>query len=134
MMRATLSFWLLIASIASANAQKIEQLKLYAAGDQEIMLRRGYSLTPDCEPNRPTKIAIIVQPKNGTISERVHLGFPNYEKDNVRMKCNEKRVEGVAAFYKANPGFKGVDKMEFAIVYNDGGAKRFKVEMVVWEH
>lgn len=122
----------LLASAACAQAQKVERMKLHAVGDQEILLRRGYSVDNNCVPLLPTKIAIITAPKNGTITERPVNGFPSYDKDNSRFKCNEKRVEGVGAFYKAKPGFKGVDKVEFGIVYYDGDISRFSADISVW--
>jgi hypothetical protein len=116
----------------SALALNKETLKLYAVGDQEIMLRRGISLDTACTPTGPIKIAIIRPPRNGKLTERSIKDFPAYAKDSIRFGCNKKQVDAMAAYYKANPGFKGKDQFEFAIVYYDGDASRYHVEITVW--
>lgn len=132
MSRLIFAFLALFVLQAKTWAENEKPLVVFAVGDQEIMLRRGISLEINCEANPLARVAIILPPKNGKITERRIEDFPNYEKENARFPCNERRVPAVAAYYKPNSGFKGVDHFEFAIVYFDGTASRFKGSITVW--
>ncbi len=121
-----------ISAATPSLAQEIKVTQLFAVGDQEILLRRGISIDRDCVPHKSTKIAIIRKPQHGTIKEYTQAVYPNFNKDNARSACNDRRVDALAAYYQAKPGFKGKDSFEFAIVYFDGTATRAKIEMTVW--
>jgi len=111
---------------------KSKVVKLSALASQEIELRSGLSLNLNCESLRPTRVAVIKAPGNGTVIEREKEIFSNFSKDNPRFSCNEKKSLGVIAVYKSNPDFRGTDKFSFAVVYYDGRADIYDVEMTVW--
>lgn len=107
-------------------------LKLNAVAGQEIFLRHGMSLERDCTPLRPIRVVVTKPPKGGTVTSREIQSFPNYERENVRFKCNSERHAAMAAYYTANDTFKGTDHFSFAVIYYDGEARFYDVEMVVW--
>lgn len=124
---------IMFSGAALAQTQpKPKIVKLSALAEQEIELRSGLSLNLSCEPLRPTRVAVIKAPANGTVFERDKEMFSNFAKDNPRFSCNEKKSLGVIAVYKSKPDFRGVDKFSFAVVYYDGRADIYDVEMTVW--
>lgn len=109
-----------------------ELLKLTAVGTQEIEIRSGMSLDLNCELLGQARVAIIRAPQNGTVLEQQRDRFPNFGNANPRRICNDKRTKATFAIYRANPGFQGVDRFRFAIVYYNGESNIYDVEMTVW--
>lgn len=132
-MNRLLLLFVFLFSTVPGSAEDEKPLNLFAVGDQEIFLRRAVSLEVSCEAHPLAKVAVIAAPKNGKITERKIETFPSYGKNNSRSKCNENKTPATAAYYQANPGFKGVDKFEFVFVYYDGTVSRFKGKIKVWQ-
>jgi hypothetical protein len=55
---------------------------------------------------------ITKEPEHGTATIDVSEHFPNFSKDNVRAKCNDKKVRGPVLLYKAATGYVGTDTLE----------------------
>ncbi len=119
---------------AEAPAEKIqyEQLKITAVAGQEIQVRRAYAMALDCTLLEPNRIAVLDAPKGGDLVEKPLEGFPGFPRDNPRAACNTKKVTTTYAIYKAREDFRGTDRFRFAIVYYDGTASHFNVEVTVW--
>jgi hypothetical protein len=111
---------------------KYEQVKITAVAGQEIQVRRAYAMALDCTLIEPNRIAVIAQPSGGTLAEKAIEGFPAFPRDNPRSACNNQKVTTTFAVYKARDDFRGTDKFRFAIVYYDGTASHFDVEVTVW--
>lgn len=109
-----------------------EPLKLSAVANQEIELRSGLSLDRLCNPYEPARVAIIRAPRNGTVTEELRERYSTYGSDNPRKICNDRKWKATYALYRAKPGFQGVDRFRFAIVYYDGNTDVYDVEMTVW--
>lgn len=125
-----LVLWLAGAGPALANEPK--KLSLNAVGDQDIQVTNGISLARDCVARSGPRVGIIEAPKHGRLTERPVDMFPTYKADNPRFPCNERRIKGVGAYYKAKPGFRGNDRFRFALVYYDGTAEFYSVDIKVW--
>jgi hypothetical protein len=111
---------------------KYEQLKITAVAGQEIQVRRAYAMSLDCTLLEPNRIALITPPKGGDLVEKPLEGYPNFGRDNPRAACNSQKVITTYAIYKAREDFRGTDNFRFAIVYYDGTASHFDVEVTVW--
>lgn len=122
----------LAAGLPGAVAQDKKTLKLNAVDTQEVQMQYGYSLEEDCTPHPMSRIAILKPPRGGKVTMREIELFPRYGSDNVRHPCNKTRTKAVAAFYQAQPKFRGTDRFSFAIVYYDGTARVYETEVVVW--
>jgi hypothetical protein len=109
-----------------------ELLKLSAVANQEIELRSGLSLDRNCDPYEMPRIAIIRAPKNGTVTEEFRERYSSFGPNNPRKICNDKKSKATYALYRAKVGFEGVDRFTFAIIYYDGKADLYDVEMTVW--
>jgi hypothetical protein len=55
---------------------------------------------------------ITKEPEPGTATIDVSEHFPNFSKDNVRAKCNDKKVRGPVLLYKAATGYVGTDTLD----------------------
>ncbi|MGL5447280.1 MAG: hypothetical protein ACRDBL_08240 [Rhabdaerophilum sp.] len=132
----TLILGLIVASTPACAQQKRkssnEQLKLTAVADQEIELRSGLSLDRNCEPYEMARVAIIRAPKNGSVTEEFRERYSSFGPNNPRKVCNDKKSKATYALYRAKPGFQGTDRFTFAIIYYDGKADVYDVEMTVW--
>jgi hypothetical protein len=57
--------------------------------------------------------------------------YPNFPKDGERYKCNLQSDDGVQAFYKSAPGFKGQDQVSLSIHTFNGTARNVVVNVTV---
>lgn len=120
------------AAVSPAQAEEPKKLSLNAVGDQEIQVTNGISLARDCLPRSGPRVGIIEAPRHGKLTERPVDMFTSYKADNPRAPCNERRTRGIGAYYKAKPGFRGIDRFRFVLVYYDGTAETYQVEIKVW--
>lgn len=109
-----------------------EVIKLTAVASQEIELRSALSLDRNCDPYELPRLAIIRAPQNGAITEDIRERYSNFGSNNARKICNDKKSKATYALYRAKPGFQGVDRFTFALIYYDGKADVYDVEMTVW--
>jgi hypothetical protein len=109
-----------------------ELVKLSAVASQEIELRSGMSLDRNCEPYDMPRVAIIRAPQNGAVTEESRERYSSFGPNNPRKICNDKKSKATYALYRAKQGFQGIDRFTFAIVYYDGRADVYDVEMTVW--
>lgn len=123
---------LAVTETAAQQPEKPKTLKLSAVLDQEIQMEYFYNITPDCKPYGDTRIALLKAPKNGNVEIRKISVLPRFRAGNPREACNKDKVEAIAPFYKAKPGFRGSDKLTFAVVYYDGESAVHNVEITVW--
>ncbi len=61
---------------------KYETLKITAVAGQEIQVRRAYALAIDCVMLEPNRVAILVPPQGGTLTEQKLESFPSFPRDN----------------------------------------------------
>lgn len=83
-----------------------------ALGSAEISLWTNGAIDPDCTEHAPgATLAIVKPPEHGTArisNEPVYMAFPPA---NPRSACNNRKVPGHQAFYAANAGYSGRDKV-----------------------
>lgn len=64
-------------------------------------------------------MAINIPPRGGRVEIKRENDFPTF-KDSLRAHCSNRRVPGVAIYYKANPGFSGQDSFTVDVYWVDG--------------
>jgi len=102
-----------------------------AASGQRIILTEFTALNPDCSSNGPVRIKIDVAPADGAIEVVSTQVFPNYPPDNVRNRCNSRRVPGQIVYYTSHAGFTGLDKVVFESFFPNGTGILSRVPIVV---
>lgn len=117
---------------AAAQDRKDKKLQRSAVGSQEIQLEYMFNLDPGCKSYGEIRFVVLAPPKNGAVTFKPVEMFPSFKQDNPRHACNKNKVMAQAAFYAAREGFKGTDKFRFAIVFHDGEAWTYDVDMTVW--
>src|SRR5215469_1319804 len=129
---------------APSAAQQWTQEEL-AAGIKQFEFERyvppGRSMTldwivylnPDCSAAEGGEITITKEPEHGTASIESVNRFPSYAKDNVRSKCSEKKVPGLAIVYKAGIGYVGTDTFEISDLQSNGMVRQVKYTIHIKE-
>jgi hypothetical protein len=109
----------------TAGLKTIEYTRHIPAGKQRALSSFGY-LHADCSLIEDTDTVITKEPEHGSAVIETIEHFPSYSKDNVRSKCNEKRMRMPALIYKAAVGYVGTDTLEVLSISSNGLANLFR--------
>lgn len=71
------------------------------------------------------------KPAHGTLEIVPAQGFSQWPKDNVRSKCNDKKLRGFNIIYKSNDGFHGLDGFDLTAFYPEGFIREIHVNVDV---
>jgi len=110
------------------GVQKLENTRVVEAG-KKTRLYFGYNLNPDCS-SMDLSVRVAAEPQHGTIEVTSGEGFPNFKSDNIRYKCNTKRVQGKIVTYKPANGFTGTDVFEL-VDFSGGYAREMTIRVTV---
>jgi hypothetical protein len=109
----------------AAGLKTIEFTRHIPAGKQRTLDNFGY-LNPDCTPIEDTDTVITKEAEHGSAVIETIERFPTYAKDNVRSKCNEKRMRMPVLTYKAAVGYAGTDTFEVLSISSNGVANLYR--------
>lgn len=102
-----------------------------ALGSSQIILWRNTAINPDCTGIPGVTLSILRAPEHGkaTVSdEPFYAAFPSA---NPRSVCNSRKVPGHQAFYQADAGFTGHDKLVLQGSSPEGRVREITVDIVV---
>lgn len=126
-----LSFTAAFLLAGTVHAQdKIYKWQRYAVGTQSIHLVFAAHINAECMSKGESRLAIIQPPKNGTLTSENVADYSSFT--GTYAKCDDKKIDGLRVIFTAKPGFKGKDRLVFAVVYVDGDIRRYEVDMTVW--
>ena len=108
----------------TAGVRKVEYTRQVPAGKQRT-LENATVLNPDCTVVEDAEVTITKEPEHGSATIDSAEGFPTYPKDNVRSKCNGKKVKGHVLNYKAAVGYVGNDVFEVTLLHPNGMATQY---------
>jgi hypothetical protein len=110
--------------------QKMELNRIIASGTKQ---RIGffYALNPDCSASGDVNVRVTKQPEHGTTEIVAATLFPNFEKENIRSKCNQHKVKGMQINYKAAEKYTGNDEFDLLILYPGGFAREVHFDIRV---
>ena len=77
-----------------------------------------YAVNPDCSANGDINIRVTKQP--GTVETAAATDFPNFERENIRYRCNQQKVRGQQVNYKSAEKYIGSDTLELLVVFPGG--------------
>src|SRR6516164_5736874 len=71
--------------------QKMDWTRIVASGTNQ---RIGffYAVNPDCSASGDINICVTKQPEHGTAETAAATSFPNFERENIRYRCNRHKV------------------------------------------
>jgi hypothetical protein len=102
-----------------------------ALGSTQILLWRNTAINPDCSEVPGVTLSILRPPAHGKASvsdEPLYLAFPQ---SNPRSVCNSRKVPGHEAFYQADAGFTGHDKLVLQGSSPEGAVREITVDIQV---
>ena len=102
-----------------------------ALGSTQIILWRNTAINPDCTEVPGVTLSVLRPPEHGkaTVSdEPVFVAFPQ---GNPRSACNTRKVPGHEAFYQADAGFTGHDKLVLQGSSPEGHIREITVDILV---
>jgi hypothetical protein len=80
------------------------------------------SLNPDCTTSGNVNVRVTKQPEHGTAEITTTTNFPNYQKENIRYKCNVHKVKGMQVSYKSAEKYTGDDALDLLVLFPAGTA------------
>jgi hypothetical protein len=102
------------------GVQKLELTRVVQAG-KKARLYFSYAVLPDCSnATGETTVKVTTEPEHGTIEVVAGEGFPSFPPENIRAKCNTKRIQGKIVSYKSANGYTGADKFEMSVFLPGG--------------
>lgn len=69
--------------------------------------------------------------QHGRVTIRSGGVFPNFPASNVRNVCNTRRVPGVEAYYRPEPGYLGFDSVGFETIFPSGDYRTYTANIQV---
>jgi hypothetical protein len=103
----------------TAGVKTTEFTRHVPAGKQRILDPLAV-LNPDCTLVEDTDSVITKEPQHGSAVIEMIERFPTYAKDNIRSKCNEKKIRMPVVIYKAAIGYTGTDTFEVLSIFSNG--------------
>jgi hypothetical protein len=88
-----------------AGIKRLEYTRHVPSGKQRTLNFHIFT-NPDCSIVEGMEIKKTQEPKHGTIEIVLGDGFSQYTKDNVRSKCNGRKLRGSVVNYKSSDGYK----------------------------
>jgi hypothetical protein len=76
-----------------------------------------YGANPDCSPMDGIEVRTTHAPEHGVIEVVSNEQFPNFARDNVRFKCNDKKILGLSVNYRSAGEYVGPDGFDLLILY-----------------
>ena len=116
---------------AMAGSNRPQTYEKTALSGQEIYIFQDANLNPDCTSAGMDDVHATSGPSHGSIRIVDGKVYPNFAKNSDRYKCNLQSDDGVQAFYKSTPGFKGQDQVNLSIHTFTGNAHSVVVNINV---
>jgi hypothetical protein len=117
----------------SSHRDAVQKIRVSKAviGSSKIVIWGGASIDPDCSEHPGYTLSVVRPPEHGevqVVEEGVYLAFPH---GNPRAACNSQKVPGRKAYYTANPGFSGHDRVVLEGVTEDGTMRDVTIDVDV---
>ena len=81
------------------------------------------SLNPDCSSIGMPTVRLLEGPDNGVVTTDRAMDFLPFPKNNIRSKCNSRRVAGLKLFCQSTTEFVGVDRVRQLVISASGGER-----------
>jgi hypothetical protein len=110
--------------------QKMDWTRVVASGTNQ---RIGffYAVNPDCSASGDINIRVTKQPEHGTVETAAATSFPNFERENIRYRCNQHEVRGQQVNYKSAEKYIGSDTLELLVLLPGGFTQEVHINIDV---
>ncbi|MCI4591014.1 hypothetical protein MOK15_13050 [Sphingobium sp. BYY-5] len=102
-----------------------------AIAGQQVRIWWATLLNPDCTAAGTMTTQILDQPRHGQVRISDDLFYPNFVQPNPRASCDRQKSPGKQAFYTADAGFHGHDKLVINNATSEGRIRRIIVDIDV---
>src|SRR5262245_59072256 len=109
--------------IFGIEGQKNQSFTRFVASGAKQRIGFYVALNPDCTAQGDVDIRVTKQPEHGTTEIAAATLFPNFEKENIRYKCNQHKVRGQQVNYKPAEKYIGSDTVELLVLFPGGFAR-----------
>lgn len=113
---ATLGF----CAATSCGAAFADPARQTVTSGQGVRLAFVSELNPDCSPAGAPIIHLLGDPLHGQVHLQSETGFPTFDEGNPRRICNQRRVQGVSAYYTSDKRYEGDDFVTLHYEFSDG--------------
>ena len=79
-----------------------------------------YAVNPDCSASGDVNVRVTKQPEHGTVETTAATDFPTFPKENMRARCNNRKVRGVQVNYKSAEKYVGTDTIDLLVLFPGG--------------
>ena len=98
---------------------------------QRVRIWSATLTNPDCSPAGTMTTQILNAPRHGQADISTDKLYPNFLPPNPRVICDKQKVDGVQAFYTAEPGYHGHDRIVLQNATSEGRVRRILVDVDV---
>lgn len=116
---------LAVAFAGSANAQALRAVSMLN-GNETVVVQPNI-VKADCTSDTLPDVRVVAPPANGTIRMEPGPITINRVSSDSRAHCNGKKVDGINVYFKANPGFVGVERIVVKTDFRDGSVSELVV-------
>jgi hypothetical protein len=102
-----------------------------AIAGQKVRIWSATLLNPDCTAAGTMTTQVVDQPRHGQVTISDEQFYPNYVPPNPRASCDAQKSPGKQAFYTAEAGFHGHDKLAIKNATSEGRIRRIIVDIDV---
>jgi hypothetical protein len=121
-----------VSPAASASGYQKLSVSKAAIGGAPIRVWANTAIDPDCSAHTPGATLTIVQPPaHGAAVVKDEPYFAAFPAANPRSACNDRKVAGNQAFYTAQAGYRGHDRLVLQGSSPDGVVRRVAVDITV---
>ena len=98
---------------------------------QETRVWWAQMIDPDCTPHGAMTTAVVEPPRHGVVRLSDDAFFPSFPPDNPRAVCDRTKVAGKQAFYTAQAGYRGGDRLVLQNSTSEGRIRKIVVDIDV---
>lgn len=114
-----------VAPAARQRGYETVTASLAAVGSAQIRIWANAEIDPDCTAHSPgPTLTILEPPAHGTATVSDDPFFMAFPPANPRSACNDRKVPGHQAFYTAEAGYRGHDKVVLQGSSSSGRVRR----------
>jgi len=116
---------------ASARGYGDVRISKATVAGQQVRIWWATLLNADCTAAGTMTTEVTEQPRHGQVSLSDEPFYPNYQEPNPRTVCDRQKAPGKQAFYTAEAGFHGHDKVVLQNATSEGRVRRIVVDIEV---
>lgn len=98
-------------------------LQIGALSGQRQRFGPFVEVNPDCSNAGTPVLKVEIQPTHGTVEFAPTSDYPYFPPTNVRSRCNDRKVDGLAGFYTSAAGYHGPDQFTVSRISPSAGSR-----------